>query len=143
MGVCLSALFCGILFGLGLTLAQMTNPEKVLGFLDIAGQWDPSLALVMASALTTLALVRQLARRRSAPMLAASFNEPKASRIDVSLLTGAALFGAGWGLSGICPGPAIVALSYGRIEIYVFTAAMFTGMGLFQRLHRPKSPAAQ
>jgi uncharacterized membrane protein YedE/YeeE len=143
MGVCLSALFCGILFGLGLTLTQMTNPEKVLGFLDIAGQWDPSLALVMASALTNLALVQQLARRRSAPMLAASFNEPKASRIDAPLLAGAALFGAGWGLSGICPGPAIAALSYGRIEIYVFTAAMFAGMGLFQRLHRPKSPAAQ
>lgn len=138
MGGYLSALFCGTLFGLGLTLAQMTNPEKVLGFLDVAGHWDPSLALVMAGALTTLALIQRLARRRPAPILASSFNEPKKAPIDVRLLTGAALFGIGWGLSGICPGPAIAALSYGRVEIYVFTAAMFAGMGLFQRLHRPK-----
>jgi uncharacterized membrane protein YedE/YeeE len=137
MGGYLSALFCGTLFGLGLTLAQMTNPEKVLGFLDVAGHWDPSLALVMAGALTTLALMQRLARRRPAPILASSFNEPKNARIDARLLTGAALFGIGWGLSGICPGPAIAALSHGRIEIYVFTAAMFAGMGLFQRLHRP------
>jgi uncharacterized membrane protein YedE/YeeE len=102
MGGYLSALFCGTLFGLGLTLAQMTNPEKVLGFLDVAGHWDPSLALVMAGALTTLALMQRLARRRSAPILASSFNEPKKARIDVRLLTGAALFGIGWGLSGHC-----------------------------------------
>jgi uncharacterized membrane protein YedE/YeeE len=138
MGGYLSALFCGMLFGLGLTLAQMTNPEKVLGFLDLAGRWDPSLALVMAGALTTLALMQRLARRRSAPILASSFNEPGKARIDVQLLTGAALFGIGWGLSGICPGPAIAALSYGQVEIYVFAAAMFAGMGLFQYLHRPK-----
>jgi uncharacterized membrane protein YedE/YeeE len=133
----LSALFCGILFGLGLVISQMVNPAKVLGFLDIAGNWDPSLALVMASALITLGLAYRLILIRAAPILEQSFFLPGAVGIDARLLIGASLFGIGWGLSGFCPGAAIAAIGYGHIETLLFTLAMCVGIWIFKLIHRP------
>lgn len=133
----LSSLFCGILFGLGLVVSQMVNPVKVLAFLDIAGHWDPSLALVMASALITLGLAYRLIIRRPSPILEQSFHLPDATRIDARLLTGSALFGLGWGLSGFCPGAAIAAIGYGRTEVLLFTLAMCVGIWLFRLIHGP------
>jgi hypothetical protein len=130
-----SALFCGILFGLGLVISQMVNPVKVLAFLDIAGQWDPSLALVMAGALITLGFAYRLIIRRPAPILEPRFHLPAAARIDARLLIGAALFGVGWGLSGFCPGAAIAAIGYGRAEALLFTLAMVGGIWLFRLIH--------
>jgi len=131
----LSTLFCGALFGIGLVIAQMVNPAKVLAFLDVAGQWDPSLALVMASALITLGLAYKLIFRRPAPILEHRFHLPAATRIDARLLIGAALFGLGWGLSGFCPGAVIAAISYGSTKALIFTLAMCVGMWLFRLTH--------
>jgi len=131
MAACLSALFCGVLFGLGLTVSQMINPEKVLAFLDVAGRWDPSLLLVMVSAIATLALAQRFILKRNAPILEESFKTPAAKRIDGRLLTGATLFGIGWGLSGLCPGPAISGLVYGLNRSYIFLGSMLIGMWLF------------
>lgn len=134
----LSALFCGILFGLGLSVSQMINPQKVLGFLDVMGAWDPSLALVMASALLIAGVLQVIILRRPVPLLEPDFHRSKVTVIDKPLVAGAAIFGLGWGLSGFCPGPAISALSSGIPESYVFTGAMFAGMWLFQILHGSK-----
>jgi uncharacterized membrane protein YedE/YeeE len=131
----LSALFCGILFGLGLVIAQMVNPEKVLSFLDIAGQWDPSLALVMGGALIPLGFSYSLILRRPGPILDQRFHLQDAAGIDARLLIGAALFGIGWGLSGFCPGAVIAAIAYGRIEVLLFTLAMCGGIWLFRLIH--------
>jgi uncharacterized membrane protein YedE/YeeE len=138
MGKNVSALLCGIVFGIGLCVSQMINPQKVLGFLDVTGQWDPSLALVMAGALIVAGVLQIFILRRPAPLLEPEFHGGKATGIDRSLLAGAALFGIGWGLSGFCPGPAISALSSGVPESYVFTTAMFAGMWLFKIVHTPK-----
>lgn len=126
----LSALFCGTLFGFGLVISQIVNPSKVIAFLDVAGHWDPSLALVMAGALITLGLAYRLIFRRFTPMLDQSFHLPDSVHIDAQLLIGAALFGIGWGLSGFCPGAAIAAIGYGRIEALLFTLAMCVGIWL-------------
>jgi hypothetical protein len=134
----IAALVAGLLFGLGLTISQMINPQKVLGFLDVAGQWDGSLALVMAGALITLAILQHFIFRRAAPVCAAAFNLPKSTSIDARLLIGAALFGIGWGLAGLCPGPALAGLSFGIVENYLFVLAMLAGMWLFQILHGEK-----
>jgi len=128
----------GLIFGLGLIVAQMTNPAKVLAFLDVAGDWDPSLALVMASALLVLGVSQRWFHAADPAELEpeqASCTGPKAA-IDARLLIGAALFGIGWGLSGICPGPAVVDLSSGLPGSYVFAGAMFAGFLLFKFLHR-------
>jgi uncharacterized protein len=129
-----SALVCGLIFGLGLCLSNMSNPQKVLGFLDVAGHWDPSLALVMVGALGVAGVSRVFIMRRSGPVLSESFQIPTATAIDKSLVIGAILFGIGWGLSGICPGPAVTVLSLGIPEIYVFVSAMLGGMWLFKVL---------
>jgi uncharacterized membrane protein YedE/YeeE len=134
----LSAFVAGLLFGLGLTIAQMINPQKVLGFLDITGQWDGSLALVMASALTTVITLQHFIFRRAKPLYEAEFNLPTSKAIDARLLSGAALFGMGWGLAGLCPGPAIAGLGFGIAENILFVLAMLAGMGLFQFLHGEK-----
>jgi uncharacterized membrane protein YedE/YeeE len=133
----LSALFCGILFGLGLVISQMVNPAKVLGFLDITGNWDPSLALVMAGALVTLGLAYRLILIREAPIMEQNFFLPSAVGIDARLLIGASLFGIGWGLSGFCPGAAIAAIGYGHIETLLFTLAMCVGIWIFKLIHKP------
>jgi uncharacterized protein len=128
----------GLLFGLGLIVSQLTNPQKVLAFLDVAGDWDPSLAFVMASALLVLGVSRRWRQTtdQSEFESASSACEPGKSAIDARLLLGSAIFGVGWGLSGICPGPAILGLSSGLPGSYVFAGAMFAGFYLFKFLHR-------
>lgn len=145
MGAIVMPLIAGLLFGAGLTLSQMINPAKVLGFLDFGGiangTWDPSLAFVMAGALAVTALGYRLAFRRATPLAAPKFQLPTRKDIDARLVAGAAIFGVGWGLAGYCPGPALASLAFGRTEVFVFVAAMLAGMGLF-RLMGPRPGAA-
>jgi len=119
---------CGVVFGAGLAVSGMTNPAKVLAFLDVFGRWDPTLAFVMGSALAVSALGFALARRSPRPWLAETFAIPTRRDIDPQLIGGAALFGVGWGLVGLCPGPALASLSRGSGEIVVFVAAMVAGV---------------
>jgi uncharacterized membrane protein YedE/YeeE len=121
----------GLLFALGLGLAGMTDPARVLAFLDFAGSWDPSLAFVMAGAMTTYGLARVLVLKRTAPIDGGSFPVFPKSRPDGRLVAGAALFGVGWGLGGWCPGPAFVSIAGGAVQLLAFVAAMVAGMGLF------------
>jgi uncharacterized membrane protein YedE/YeeE len=118
----------GALFGAGLTVSHMVNPAKVAAFLDFAGRWDPSLALVMGGALAVTAAAYRWTLRRSAPLCAPAFRLPAATRIDARLIVGSALFGVGWGLGGFCPGPAIASLGYGATSSLLFVAAMLLGM---------------
>lgn len=124
----LAAFGCGFVFGIGLLISGMTQPSKVLGFLDILGAWDPSLAVVMAAALAVLGLGTLLLRSRSQPVLAAAFDRPTKTRIDLSLVAGAILFGVGWGLVGLCPGPALENLATLSPQVLVFCLAMAAGM---------------
>lgn len=127
-----SAVAAGLLFGAGLTVSQMVNPAKVIGFLDVAGNWDPSLAFVLAGAVGTVALGFLVVRRRlSAPLFAAAFDPPSAHGIDRNLVFGAVLFGIGWGLVGLCPGPALAALAVAPAKVALFVAAMLVGMAGF------------
>lgn len=129
----LTSLVVGLVFGIGLCVSQMINPAKVLGFLDIAGNWDPTLAFVMAGALVTALPGFLVARRWSSPVLTGRFYLPTRTDIDFSLIAGAVLFGVGWGLVGFCPGPAIAALGFGDTQVMVFMVAMLAGM-LFHRI---------
>ncbi len=126
----LVALGCGTLFGAGLTYAGMTDPARVLGFLDVFGDWDPALALVMAGALLVSLPAFQWARRHPRPLLDIQFFLPERFRIDADLVLGAGLFGIGWGIAGLCPGPALAGLASGMPELLLFVAAMATGMSL-------------
>ena len=143
MAQLLAALATGLLFGAGLALAGMTNPAKVLSFLDVAGAWDPTLAFVMAGALAVSACGFALARRRARPWLSATFALPTRKDLDAPLVGGAALFGVGWGLVGLCPGPALANLARGSVEIWIFVAAMAAG-AFAQRFwaRRPRAAAA-
>ncbi len=127
----LVALFAGMLFGLGLAISGMTNPAKVVGFLDVAGGWDPTLAFVMGGALLVTVPAFRLILGRPRPILADGFALPTKSALDGRLLGGAALFGVGWGLSGFCPGPAVAALVTGLTPVFAFVAAMIAGMVLY------------
>jgi hypothetical protein len=127
-----TALLSGLVFGLGLIVSGMADPAKVLGFLDLAGAWDPSLALVMAGAIGVAAPAFFLARRRSRSLLGAPMQWPVAQRIDRRLLAGSAVFGIGWGLAGFCPGPGLVAVGMGEAGAVVFVAAMLAGMAIFE-----------
>jgi uncharacterized membrane protein YedE/YeeE len=138
----LSALLSGIIFGLGLILAGMANPAKVLGFLDLAGLWDPSLALVMGGAIAVGSLGFALARQRTQSLLGLPMQLPTSRQLDRRLLGGSLLFGVGWGLAGICPGPALILIGYGAQEGFIFVVAMLTGMGVFEILER-RSVAAE
>ncbi|RKH12776.1 YeeE/YedE family protein [Corallococcus sp. CA053C] len=131
MKTLLSAGLCGVLFALGLGLGGMTQPEKVLAFLDVAGRWDPSLALVMLGAVGVHAVFLLRIRRRPAPVLAPRFAAPSQSKVDLSLVAGAALFGVGWGLVGYCPGPAFTSLATGGRDVLLFVGSMLAGMLLF------------
>jgi uncharacterized membrane protein YedE/YeeE len=125
----LVAFVAGLLFALGLGVAGMTNPAKVLAFLDMfGGNWDPSLMFVMGGAILVYAPVYQLVKARDAPKFAERFHWPTAKDIDVNLVLGSALFGIGWGLAGLCPGPAVVAITTGATPFLVFAAAMLAGM---------------
>lgn len=132
----LTALLAGIIFGLGLILSGMANPAKVLGFLDLAGAWDPSLALVMAGAIAVATIGFALAGQRPVSWLGAQMRMPTATKIDRRLLLGGALFGVGWGLAGFCPGPALTALGMGQGKALVFVASMLAGMGLYEYIER-------
>ena len=123
----LAALGAGILFGLGLAVAGMTNPRKVLAFLDVAGNWDPSLLLVLGGAVIVAATGFALLRRRNAPAFGDRFHGPDRKGIDASLVAGSLLFGVGWGLAGYCPGPAIASLGFGNPEALGFSVAMIAG----------------
>jgi uncharacterized membrane protein YedE/YeeE len=126
----IAALICGFVFGWGLLISEMVSPTKVLAFLDIFGNWDPSLAVVMAAALIVSWLGFVLARRRERPLLAAQSLWPSKSEIDPPLVVGSALFGAGWGLVGLCPGPALENLATLSPRVIVFVFAMAAGMVL-------------
>lgn len=130
------AFACGLLFGIGLIVSQMSNPAKVIDFLDITGQWDPSLALVMAGAVAVFSVSYRLALRRRAPLFDSRFFVPEKSRIDGRLLSGAAIFGIGWGVAGFCPGPAIVSSGFGDPRVWAFVAALIVGMLIFRRMLR-------
>ena len=132
MGNLVIALVAGILFGAGVTIGQMVNPEKVTDFLDFTGRWDPSLALVMGAALAVTTLLFRVVLRRPAPLCAADFKLPTTKDIDRRLIGGSALFGVGWGLAGYCPGPAIASLGYGVPSSALFVLAMIAGMGLWE-----------
>lgn len=126
-----AALACGAMFGAGLTLAGMTNPERVLGFLDVLGAWDPTLALVMLSALVVSLPIFQWALRRSPkPVLDYRYHPPERTEIDRELLLGSVVFGVGWGMVGLCPGPAIAGLASGASGFAVFVLAMMSGIAL-------------
>ena len=127
----------GALFGVGLAISGMTQPAKVLGFLDVTGPWDASLAFVMGGAVAVYALAYRLIRRRSGPLFDAEFHVPASKTIDPPLLVGAALFGIGWGLGGFCPGPALVSLGAAAPNAAWFVLAMTAGM-LLQRFTAPK-----
>lgn len=118
----------GVLFALGLLVSGMCTPAKVTAFLDVGGAWDPSLAFVMAAAIAIYAPVARLVRARRAPVFAARFHWPTEHRIDPDLVAGAAIFGVGWGLSGLCPGPALVSAGGGGAGALVFVAAMIGGV---------------
>ena len=127
----LIALLAGLVFGLGLIIGGMTNPAKVLGFLDITGDWDPSLAFVMIGAIAVGFFAFREARQRKWSVLGLSIDLPERTRIDRPLVIGALLFGIGWGLSGFCPGPAVASVLIGGSAVWIFVASMLAGMGLY------------
>ena len=142
----LFSLLVGLIFGLGLIISGMADPAKVLGFLDLAGRWDPSLALVMAGAIALGLVAYRFARRRAVSLLGKPMRVPSVEHIDRKLVIGSALFGIGWGLAGICPGPGFVLLGIGGIAAakgFVFVLAMLTGMALFEFCRRLDSERRQ
>lgn len=129
------ALLSGLLFGLGLVVSNMINPDRVLAFLDVAGgSWDPTLAFVMGGALIPMAIAWGWSRRQGYPFAGGAFPDSPRSGPDTRLVAGAAMFGAGWGLVGFCPGPALSALTLGGTPVLIFLAAMIAGMVLHQLL---------
>lgn len=138
------ALIAGLVFGLGLILSGMANPAKVLAFLDLAGRWDPSLALVMAGAIAVALPAFAWAKRRKTSLLGTPLSLPASTTIDARLVGGGLLFGVGWGLAGFCPGPALVALGMGEAKALLFVVAMLAGMGGFELIERRRAtPAAR
>ena len=135
------ALLAGLLFGLGLILSGMSDPAKVLGFLDLTGNWDPSLAFVMIGAVAVGSLVFPFAAKRPKAILGAAMQLPTATQIDRRLVLGGLTFGIGWGLAGYCPGPALASLAQGGIKPLLFFVAMLAGMAIFQVLERAKAKA--
>lgn len=136
----------GLLFGLGLLLSGMSDPGKVLGFLDLLGTWDPSLALVMAGAILVGMLAFTVAKKRTMNFLGGTLHLPTANQIDRRLVIGALLFGAGWGLAGFCPGPSLVSMFSGQPKAAVFVLAMVIGMLLYEAadrwIHQPRTSQA-
>ena len=139
----IAALVAGILFGIGLAVSQMVSPAKVLGFLDLFGRWDPSLAFVMAGALAVAMVGFRLTEARTAPVFAERFEIPTRRDLDARLIGGAAIFGVGWGLTGYCPGPAIASLAFGIPELVIVVVAMAIGAWIQRMSDRPAavSPA--
>lgn len=139
MAFTLLSFLAGLTFGIGLLVSGMANPEKVLGFLDLAGLWDPSLALVMAGAIAVGVIAFRVAGSRQLTLLGRAFRLPSKGDIDKRLVIGSVLFGAGWGLAGFCPGPALVAMGAGQHKAVVFVVAMVVGMALFELLEKVRS----
>jgi uncharacterized protein len=137
----LAAFILGLIFALGLGVGGMTQPAKIIGFLNVAGKWDATLAFVMAGAVAVTFMMFPLILKRPHPVLADRFVLPLKRRIDIPLVAGAALFGIGWGLSGYCPGPAIVCLATGSPPVLLFVAFMACGLYLGRRLFRVMEPA--
>ena len=135
--VVLAAFLSGALVGAGLAISSMTDRQVVLGFLDVAGDWNPTLAFVMGGAVAVTAIAFRLVLRRGTPALGDRFRLPQGDEIDRRLLTGAAIFGIGWGLAGFCPGPALVGVAAGFADAWVFLPAMVVGSFLAGRLSRP------
>ena len=132
----LSEFFVGLLFGWGLLISGMTDPSKVIGFLDLAGSWDPSLAMVMGGAIAVGFFAFGTAKKRTSNFFGGALHLPTSSDIDKRLLLGSLLFGAGWGLAGFCPGPGIVSMADGQPKAVVFVAAMIAGMLVFEWIDR-------
>jgi uncharacterized membrane protein YedE/YeeE len=132
----LTALVAGSLFGAGLALSGMVDPARVQGFLDLFGDWDPTLAFVMGGAMVPMALAWPIQRRMAKPLADAHFDLPGTRQIDARLATGAVLFGMGWGIGGLCPGPAVADLAIEPMAVLPFLAAMFAGMGLHRVMTR-------
>ncbi len=128
----LTALLSGLVFGFGLILSGMANPARVLGFLDLAGHWDPSLAFVMAGAIAVGSAAFSVAHKRTASFLGGAMHLPAARDIDRRLVAGSLVFGIGWGIAGFCPGLALVALGMGEMKALVFVAAMLGGMAIYE-----------
>ena len=128
----LLVLISGLLFGLGLSLSNMINPTVVLNFLDVFGQWDPSLMFVMGGALITVGIGFKWIFKREKPLFSEQFHLPTLMDIDQNLVSGAVIFGIGWGLAGYCPGPALASLAYGHMEPIIFCVAMFIGFKFSQ-----------
>jgi uncharacterized membrane protein YedE/YeeE len=143
-----ASLLAGLVFGLGLIVSGMADPAKVLGFLDLAGAWDPSLALVMAGAVGVGAIAFAVTRGRTVSFAGAPMRLPTPRHIDRRLVAGSLMFGVGWGIAGFCPGPGLVALGMGELKALVFVGAMLAGMALFEALERrtketPRAAEAQ
>lgn len=133
----------GLLFGVGLVISGMSDPAKVLNFLDVFGTWDPSLIFVMGGAVVTAFIGYRLVFARQRPILEPAFNVPARTEIDTPLLAGAAIFGIGWGLAGLCPGPAFTAIYSGTASIAVFLAAMLVGIAAARALHTAQAKALE
>lgn len=131
-----ASLLAGLVFGLGLIVSGMANPAKVLGFLDLAGAWDPSLAFVMGGAIAVGVVAFFVAHQRTVSFLGAEMKLPTARHIDKRLVGGSLLFGIGWGIAGFCPGPGLVALGLGEPKAVIFVVAMLVGMGAFELAER-------
>lgn len=136
MRTVLPAIVAGLLFGAGLALSDMINPARVLAFLDIAGNWDPTLAFVVGGALIPSVIGYRISRTMRRPVLADEFHVPNKREIEPRLLAGAAIFGVGWGLVGLCPGPAVAILGFGLWQAWLFAAAMFAGMLVYLAYER-------
>lgn len=136
MGQLIVALVSGILLGFGLLVANLTDPSKVINFLDVAGNWDPSLGVVVGCAIVTAAIGFKRAGRRGQPLFAASFGAPRATSLDMRLIVGSALFGIGWGLGGLCPAPGFLSVLFGDLQGFVFVAALAAGMAVFSLTKR-------
>ena len=137
-----ASFLCGLVVSAGLCLSGMTNPGKVLGFLDFLGHWDPTLAFVMLGAVGTHAVLFRIITRRASPVFAPRFSIPSRHDLDRTLFLGSALFGVGWGLSGYCPGPVLASLLAGGPAALVFTAGMFAGMAAYGLFYRERPTAA-
>lgn len=136
----LPPLASGFLFGMGLTVSGMTNPQRVRGFLDVFGDWDPTLAFVMGGAVLVMAVAWRVQARMAKPVFGEKFSLPDRSDLDPRLLTGAAVFGVGWGVAGLCPGPAVASLALSPVHAIPFVVAMLTGMLLQKVLMDKKVP---
>lgn len=140
--IIVTSLLAGFVFGLGLIVSGMTNPAKIVAFLDLMGAWDPSLACVMLGANAVGVAAFLVANKRAMSFIGAEMKLPTDRHIDRRLIVGSLLFGIGWGIGGFCPGPSLVALGMGEAKAMVFVAAMLTGMGVFELIERRRQPSA-